>query len=191
MSASSWITEGTAVTSSTRSTSTSLRRLARTRRAVSSSARTTSVMRETAGLSVAPTASDSMLNPRLRMSETTRFKTPGLSSTVATNVRAEGFFVGIVTSSIFDKLRCGSADHVAKVGIRRDHRIDAVLGRDAEIDHHGAGKAARLLHRFARLRPRRRPQAGESVRLGKLHEIGAADGRRHVAAGVEELLPLA
>src|SRR5207248_9895820 len=60
-SAISWITEGELLTSSTRSTSTSLSRLARTRRAVSSSARTTSVMRETDGVSVVPTASDSML----------------------------------------------------------------------------------------------------------------------------------
>src|SRR3954452_19358078 len=186
------MTEGELLTSSTRSTSTSLRRLARTLRAVSSSARTTRVMRDTFAVSVAPTASDSMLYPRLRTSETTRLRTPGLSSTVARKVRAEGFLVGIGSSfSVFHELGCGPSDHVAQVGVRRDHRIDAVLGLDAEIDHHGAGQAARALHRLARLGPRRRPQSGEPVRLGELDEIGAADGRRDVAAGVEELLPLA
>src|SRR5256885_7690947 len=119
------------------------------------------------------------------MSETTRFRTPGRSSTVATNVRAVGFLVGIVTS-VFDELRSWPANHVAEIGIGRDHRVDAVFGVDAEIDHHRAGQAARLLHRLARLGPGRGAQAGESVSLGELDEIGAADRRRDVAAGVEE-----
>ncbi len=50
-------------------------------RAVVVGCRTTIVMRETPGFSVWPTVSDSMLKPRRRNSDATRFSTPGLSST--------------------------------------------------------------------------------------------------------------
>ena len=47
---------------------------------------TTIVIRETWGTSVGPTASDSMLNPRLENKMATRASTPGVSSTNTDNV---------------------------------------------------------------------------------------------------------
>ncbi len=55
--------------------------LASTRRALSGSTSQTIVMRETPGVSVWPTVSESMLKARRRNSDATRFSTPGLSST--------------------------------------------------------------------------------------------------------------
>ena len=79
-------TVGTSVMFWTCSTFTSFARCASMRRAPELSVSTTIVMRDTPCVSAWPTASDSMLKPRRRQSEATRFRTPGRSSTWTTNV---------------------------------------------------------------------------------------------------------
>ena len=77
---------GSPVMLSTRRTGNSLYRFASTSRAPRSSVSTTMVIRESPGVSVCPTVSDSMLKARRRNSEATRFRTPGLLSTYTANV---------------------------------------------------------------------------------------------------------
>src|SRR5690606_35766218 len=62
---------------------------------------------------------------------------------------------------------------------------------DAEVDDTGLLAGARGLDGGPDLLALRHAQADEIVGLGELHEIRALDRRRHVAAAVEELLPLA
>ena len=86
--------------------------------------------------------------------------------------------------------RTGPADHVVEVRAGRDHRVDAVFLLDAEIDDDGARRGARARDGAFDLFALGDAQAGQAVRLGELHEVGAAQRRRGVAAVVEELLPL-
>src|SRR5207302_961633 len=180
--------------SCTCSTSTSFSKLACTRRAVSSSAWTTSAIREMPGRSVLPTVSEAMLNPRRRNSDTTRLRAPGRSSTVATNVWATALFIGSSRSRsrVGPRLEHGrgAADHVAQVRVGRDHRVDAVFLLDAEIDDRRARSFAGARDRASDFLPRGDAQAAEPVRLGELDEVRAAQRGRDVAAAVEELLPL-
>src|SRR5713101_3804969 len=191
-SANSRATAAAPVRSCTWSTSTSFSRFACTRQAVSASEFTTSVIRETPGRSVVPTVSEEMLNPRRRNSDTTRFNAPGRSSTVATNVWATAVFImssGLRVGTRFEH-RGGAADHVAQVRVGRDHRVDAVFLLDAEIDHGRARGFLRPRDRALDLLAGGDAQAEKPVGLGQLDEVGADQRRGHVAAAVEELLPL-
>src|SRR5216684_3557126 len=191
-SANSRATAAAPVRSCTWSTSTSFSRFACTRQAVSASEFTTSVIRETPGRSVVPTVSEEMLNPRRRNSDTTRFNAPGRSSTVATNVWATALFIMSSRLRVGTRFehRGGAADHVAPVRVDRDHRVDAVFLLDAEIDHGRARGFLRPRDRALDLLAGGDAQAEKPVGLGQLDEVGADQRRGHVAAAVEELLPL-
>src|SRR5271157_6211662 len=101
-------------------------------------------MRETPGLSVCPTVSDSMLKFLRRNRDATRFSTPGLSSTRMTRVCCMSLlhFVG----GHLDQ-PAGPANHFVQVGTGGYHRVNAVFLLDAEVDHH---RAIRLLGRMDR-----------------------------------------
>src|SRR3989440_8647408 len=184
------VSAATPVRSCTCSTSPSFSRLAFTRPAVSASEFTTKVIRDTPGHSVVPTVSEAMLKPRRRKSDTTRLSAPGRSSTVATYVWAT--FISSSGSRVGSRLEhgTGAADHVAQVRVGRDHRVDAVLLLDAEIDHRRAGSGAGLRDGALDLLALRDAQTQKAVRLGELDEVGAEQRSGDVTAAVEELLPL-
>src|SRR5271166_2272070 len=102
------------------------------RRAWSSSASTTIVIRETSGFSVRPTVSESMLNARRRNSEATRVRTPGLFSTYTPNV----FNIGLrVRRGLLEWI--WAANHFVQGRARRDHRVHRIFLLHLEIDEHG------------------------------------------------------
>src|ERR1700683_4188676 len=102
------------------------------RRAWSSSASVTMVMRDTSGFSVRPTVSESMLNARRRNSEATRVSTPGLFSTYTTNVFSIGF--SSVRRRLDDRVR--TANHFVQGRARRDHRVHRIFLLHLEIDQY-------------------------------------------------------
>src|SRR5258707_334204 len=185
-SAYSRVSAATPVRSCTCRMSTSFSRFAFTRRAVSGSEFTTSVMRDTPGRSVVPTVSEAMLKPRRRNSDTTRLRAPGRSSTVATNVWAT--LISPSGSRVGPRFEhgCSAADHVAQVRDGRDHRVDAVLLLHPEIDHRGAGGAASLRDDALDLLALRDAQAEQPVRLGELDEVRAEQRGGDVAAALGE-----
>src|SRR5271154_67165 len=113
------------------------------RSAPPSSVSTTMVMREMPGFSVCPTVSDSILKPRLRNSDATRFRTPGLFSTWTTNV------ISMFSSQVLRSFnqRTGTANQGVKIGARRHHREDRVLLLHAEIDDVGTAMLASFADR--------------------------------------------
>src|SRR5919198_804534 len=125
------MTEALPVMLFTRSTFTSLYRLASARFAPCSSVSTTMVMRETPGLSVWPTVSDSILKARRRNSEATRFSTPGLFSTYTTKVFS-------IRLSVLGCLHnwTGAANHVVQIGAGRHHRVHRIFLLHLKIDQH-------------------------------------------------------
>src|SRR5580700_12332294 len=112
------------------------------RRAWSSSASVTIVMRETSGFSVRPTVSESMLNARRRNSEATRVSTPGLFSTYTTNV----FNIGLSRVRAGFDQRIRPANHFMQRCACRHHRVHRVLALHLEIDQDGAVVLMRHLH---------------------------------------------
>src|SRR5438552_15765754 len=119
-------------------------------------------MRETPGFSVRPTVKESMLTTRRRKRETTRFNAPGKSSTCTMKVCA--FRSGVIRR-LLDGRR--PADHVVQVRSRGDHRVDAVLGLDAEVDHHRARLLLRALDRVREVRAPIDAQPAQPVSFGK------------------------
>src|SRR5579875_538634 len=165
-----------------------------------SSAETTIVMRDMFFCSVAPTASDSMLNPRRENSAATRARTPGLSSTSTDRVwvgdavdplicaapshwrrscgarsrrrRASGVAFVLVVEERADAP--GGLDFVV-AGSRGDHRPYLRVGADDEVDHHravvdGPGRVDDVDDVFLTLAT----QSDAAERLGQLDEIGDA-----------------
>src|ERR1700704_2881946 len=95
-------------------------------------------MRETPGVSVWPTVSDSMLKARRRNNDATRFRTPGLLSTYTANVC---IFLGLAPRLLVLRRldnRRRPANHLVQVGSGRHHRVDGVFLLDAEIDQRAA-----------------------------------------------------
>src|SRR6266481_2292732 len=172
---------------STSSTFTSLYRLASMRRAWSRSASTTIVMRETSGLSVRPTVSESILKARRRNSEATRVNTPGLFSTCTTNV----------FSICFSRVRrglddgTGPADHFMQRGPGGHHRVDRILLLYLEVNQNGSLVLARHFYRRYYLSALRHRDGTNSKGIRKLHKVGAEDWRCFVVAIIEKFLPLA
>src|SRR5579885_2792766 len=105
-----------------------------------SSVSTTIVIREIPGFSVWPTVSDSILKPRRRNSDATRFSTPGLFSTCTTRV------ISMISSQVLRSLHQGTrpSNHGVKVGSRRHHRKHGVLLLHAEVNDARASMLARL-----------------------------------------------
>src|SRR3954451_2546511 len=103
---------------------------------------TTTVMRDTPGVSLCPTVSEVMLKLRRRNSDATRLRTPGRSSTYTVNVC-------MVIDGALSDIRAGfddgigPANHRVQIGARRDHRIDRVLLLDTEVHHDRARVRAR------------------------------------------------
>src|SRR3954452_20089851 len=97
---------------------------------------TTTVMRDTPGVSLCPTASEMMLKLRRRKSDATRFRTPGRSSTYTVKICM--FMGGLlhVRGGFGD--RVGPADHRVQIRAGRHHRVHRVFLLDAEIDDDGA-----------------------------------------------------
>src|ERR1700761_6627233 len=124
------------------------------------SAETTMVIRDISFCSVAPTASDSMLNPRRENSAATRASTPGLSSTSTDNVcvfgdaficaappalfgshcavdrrrRASG--VSLVTFVVEERTNAAGGLDLVVAGSGGNHRPHLRVGADDEVDHH-------------------------------------------------------
>src|ERR1700722_11197763 len=144
------------------------------------------VMRETPGFSVCPTVSDSMLKPRRRKSDATRFITPGLFSTWTTSV------ISMFSSHVLRSFnqRTGTTNHGVKVSARRHHGEDRVLLFHAEVDYVGTPMLAGLADRWNdRGSPANRSTL-QVERLSKFHKVRAVQRRSLVAAFVEKLLPL-
>src|SRR5690349_19655582 len=158
-----------------------------------------SVMRESVGSSVGPTASVSMLKPRRANSPAMRVSTPGLFST-----RIERMCLRPVrrptdaSSSSSDRTSLvpgspmRSAHHFPGRGARRDHRVHVRLARALDVDDDGArrgqsGAEVVLQGVLVRQEHARRP-----VGLGELDPVRPL---AHVDVRVtpvpEELLPLA
>src|SRR5512141_1315832 len=100
------------------------------------------VIRETPLFSVWPTVSDSMLKPRRRNSDATRFRTPGLFSTYTTNV----FIMALCIRGGLNQ-GVGPSDHVVQCRSRGNHGEDRIFLFLAEIQHHCAAMRARCPHR--------------------------------------------
>src|SRR5271155_1617009 len=179
-------TDGVDVTFSTRCTCTNLYRLASIRIAPPSSVSTTIVMRETPGFSVCPTVSDSMLKPRRRNSDATRFKTPGLFSTWTTSV------ISIFSSQVLRSFnqRTGTTNHGVKIGARGHHWEDRVLLLHAEINHVCTAMFTRVTNRWKHVGTLPDRRTGQIKCSGELHEIRAIQRSSLVSAFVEKFLPL-
>src|SRR3954453_21091590 len=161
----------------------------------SASTSTTTVMRDSPGTSVTPTARDSMLKPRRAKRPATRVSRPGLSSTrrLSTCVDMRSVLL----------LECrGVVERVLDVAVAdalRHHRPHHGIGAHHEVDHTGPvvrleGEVDGGIHVLLLLDADREA----SVRFGQLDEVGDADGAVSrvqagvaVAAVVEEGLPLA
>ena len=89
-------------------------------------------MRETPGVSVWPTVSDSMLKPRRRKSDDHAVQHAGL----VLDVDDEG--VQAHASAPVSTMALGRRIIVVEVGAGRHHRVDRVLLLDAEVDEHRA-----------------------------------------------------
>jgi hypothetical protein len=70
------------------------------------------------------------------------------------------------------------------------HRPDVGLGRDLEVEQHGAAVVVGLLDRGVDLRAVGDADRLDAVGVGELHEVGLADRDRDVVVLVEQLLPL-
>src|SRR6478735_3155573 len=160
----------------------------------SSSTSTTTVMRDSPGTSVTPTASDSMLNPRRANSPATRVSSPGLSST-----RRLSTCVDMSSVLLVERGRVvAGVLHVAVADALRHHRPDHGVGAHDEVDDHGAvvgleGEGDRGIHVLLLLDADREAAVG----LGELDEVRDADravagaeARIRVAPVVEQGLPL-
>src|SRR5687768_9870903 len=139
----------------------------------SSSTSTTTVMRDSPGISVTPTARDSMLKPRRANSPATRVSRPGLFST-----RRLSTWLGICSGLLIERRRVVlRVLHVAVADALGHHRPHHRVGAHDEVDHHGAvvrleGERDRGIHVLLLV-----DTDGEtSVRLGELDEVGDPDG---------------
>src|SRR6188474_1551696 len=170
------------------------------------------VIRETPATSVRPTVSDSLLNARRRKTRATRLRTPGLSSTRATNVcsmktpnfqrptpNQPALGVGNWELGVDSNLIRGGfdqhgllrpANHRVEVVASRYHRVHAVLLLDAEIDQDCSLRVASAFYDIRNFGALLGAEAQEAVRFGELDEVGAAQRRGRVAPFIEELLPL-
>src|SRR5215211_106416 len=156
-----------------------------------------SVMRETSGSSVGPTARVSMLKPRRLNSPATRARTPGLFSTVSERMclrpvrtREASRSSSLIRSGVLASI--ASAHHVPCGGAGRDHREAVLVLGYVDVEQHRAVGLERGAHGVANLRLVLALHAGPAERLGKLWPIGAvAHLNRRVALLPEELLPLA
>src|SRR5674476_959356 len=128
-------TEAVRSSSTTLSTSTSLLSCLVTCSNGKSSTSTTTVMRDTSGCSVGPTARESMLNPRRENSPAIRVSTPGLFSTRTDSVC---LLISYVPSVFAVPHRrepaCGLDLVIADSG--GDHRPHHRVAVDDEVHHH-------------------------------------------------------
>src|SRR6478609_3008573 len=183
-----------------------------------SSTLTTMVIRDMSFCSVAPTASDWILNPRRENSDATRASTPGLSSTSTLNVcvltvvmprlpvarpslrSSLALVFGCSCVSLFWIVE-QRADSLCRLdfvvaGARGDHRPHLGVGADDEVDHHRtvvdlAGLLDDGLDVFCALAT----QSDAAQGLGKLDEVRNAMRMRGeiglaVTLFVEQRLPL-
>src|ERR1700677_1254151 len=184
-----------------------------------SSAETTMVIRAMSFCSVAPTASDSMLNPRRENSAATRASTPGLSSTSTDKGcvvvdplicaapshwrrscgarsgrrRASGVPLGFVVEQ---RTNAAGGLNLVVAGPGGHHRPHLRVGDDDEIDDHRAvvdrpGLGNDACHISCTLAT----QSAASQRLGQLDEVGDAARVRgqvglRIPLPVEQALPL-
>src|SRR5215211_8900909 len=141
-------------------------------------------MRETPGCSDCPTVIVLMLNERRRSSETTRFRTPGWSSTSTTSVWAR-FMVCLL--AVVET----AEQHVAIARARRHDRPDIGLRLDHEFDQHRTLDAPCLFDCRHDLFIAQDSKAGHTECLSELYEIRSEDFDFGVVLVVEEVLPLA
>src|SRR5438874_7911083 len=113
---------------------------------------TTIVRREMCASWVRPMLRLSMAKPRCLNRLTTRLSVPGDSSIVATSV-------------------CLIWNHLRKRSPRDNHRVHALLLRDAEIDQIGPGEAHRRLDRPVDLARGRNPTGRDAVGIGQLDVV--------------------
>src|SRR5580704_1968810 len=144
------------------------------------------VMRDTPGFSVCPTVSDSMLKPRRRNKEATRFKTPGLFSTWTTSV------ISMFSSQVLCSFnqRTGTTNHGVKIGARRHHWEDRVFLLHAEINYVSAAMFTRVADRWKHVGALPDRRTGQIKRSGEFHEVRAIQRRSLVPPFVEKFLPL-
>src|SRR5438034_11335308 len=107
---------------------------------------TTSVKRETCGSWVRPMVRLSIAKPRCRNRLTTRLRTDGWSSSVATSV-------------------CFIRNHLAECGAGHHHREDVLLPHRLELDQRRAGVGHRRPDREVDLVAARHPPGRDAVGL--------------------------
>src|SRR6185437_6864697 len=130
---------------------------------------TTIVIREISSCSVGPTASDSMLNPRLENSPAILTRTPGLFST-----RTERVCCSLIVVGRFPLGRhVAGVPDVVVAHAGRDHRPDhRVLVHDEVDDDRLVVDRHRLLDDRVHVFLPFAPKANAPVGLGQLHEVG-------------------
>src|SRR5215471_2232842 len=187
-SASSRLSRGASVRSSTEITSISRSSCFWTWSTSAWPASTVSVIRDRPWASVGPTDRPWMLNPRRRTIPATRVRTPGWSSTTAERILSrDGSLTTLSLPPAGGGLGWGaSAIFVLGVLIRQLREvveplaqghdgIDVGVGIDAEVDQHRPGRPLREVERGPHVLHALHAQAGQPVRVGQLDEV------RHLA----------
>src|SRR5215217_6156394 len=158
---------------------------------------TVSVIRETSGSSVGPTASVSMLNPRRLNRPAIRARTPGRFSTRIERTCLRPVSAPAAASRSSSLIRSGvpasiSANHVPSGGAGGDHREAVLILGDPDVEQDRSLLGQGLLHRALDLVLVLDHHPLHPEGLGELGPVGArAHLDRGIAAVPEELLPLA
>src|SRR5215472_10545178 len=128
-----------------------------------------------------------MLNPRRRIMPLTRVSTPGWSSTTSVRSRSLDSLPALslwMPSCVLIR----QLPEVVQASAQRHYRIDVGLGIDAEVDQHRSrrplGQVESRLDLFHGLDA----DPGQSVRVGKLHEVRHLGQIDHAADTAVEIV---